>query len=199
MSMRFWDRVAGVYDLVIGLFFRKTNKAMLTWCLERASPGASVLELAAGTGAISAVLAPEAARYVATDYSDDMLKVMKGKLAGLDIEFCRHDLLEAWPEEGQFDMVVAANVLHLLDQPELALQHIRRALRPGGVVLAPTYCHGESKLSRRLSRWAKRLGFPVRRPMTAADLVHLFEEQGFTVKDCRVVPNWVPLALVEAV
>lgn len=41
--------------------------------------------------------------------------------------------------DGSFDKVVAANVIHLLDKPELALAELMRVCRKGGMVIIPTY------------------------------------------------------------
>ena len=43
-----------------------------------------------------------------------------------------------YPDE-RFDVVIAANVIHLLDEPEKALQELSRVCRPGGRIILPTY------------------------------------------------------------
>ena len=47
--------------------------------------------------------------------------------------------------DGGFDVVVAANVIHLLDEPYRALRELDRVCRPGGRIIIPTYMNGTDK------------------------------------------------------
>lgn len=43
---------------------------------------------------------------------------------------------------GSFEVVIAANVLHLLPEPDKALDEAARVLAPGGLLIVPTFTHG---------------------------------------------------------
>ena len=45
--------------------------------------------------------------------------------------------------DGQFDKVIAANVIHLLDEPFKALAELDRVCKPGGQIIIPTYINRE--------------------------------------------------------
>ena len=45
--------------------------------------------------------------------------------------------------DSSFDAVIAANVLHLLPQPERAVRELWRVAAPGGRLILPTYLQGK--------------------------------------------------------
>ena len=60
-----------------------------------------------------------------------------------------------------FDAVVISNALHIMPHPELALAEIKRVLKPGGILYAPTFVHGRGA-GFRLRAWLLTLaGFKV--------------------------------------
>jgi SAM-dependent methyltransferase len=117
-----------------------------------ARPGrVALLEIGAGTGGTSAsvlsALPADRTTYVYTDMSDLFLTQAQEKFAGhafvrysrLDIE---RDPSEQGYSTGSFDVIVAANVLHATRDLRKTLDHVRRLLAPGGVlVLSETTAH----------------------------------------------------------
>jgi ubiquinone/menaquinone biosynthesis C-methylase UbiE len=108
------------------------------------APIDSLLDLGTGTGWILQLLAPHYRRAVGVDASRDMLAVARANLdkAAIRKASVRHADILNLPLEGQdFDLVTIHQVLHFLDQPELAISEAARILRPGGrlviVDLAP--------------------------------------------------------------
>ncbi|RWX78504.1 methyltransferase domain-containing protein [Neorhizobium lilium] len=98
----------------------------------------SLLDLGTGTGWILQLLAPLYRRAIGVDASRDMLSVARSNLdkAGVVKASVRHGDILNLPLEGQdFDFVTIHQVLHFLDQPELAIGEAARVLRPGGRLL----------------------------------------------------------------
>ncbi|MFA6239911.1 MAG: SDR family NAD(P)-dependent oxidoreductase [Candidatus Hydrogenedentales bacterium] len=102
-----------------------------------------VLEIGAGTGGTTSYVAralPAACEYVFTDVSSMFLARAEKKFAGYP--FMRFEMLdiETDPvEQGfaphQFDIVVAANVLHATVDLSRTIAHARKLLAPGGLML----------------------------------------------------------------
>jgi len=92
-------------------------------------PGRRVLDLAAGTGKLTRLLAPSGAHIVAVE----PIAAMRDRLAALlpDVEV--HDgTAEDLPlADRSVDAVTVAQAFHWFD-PTLALAEVRRVLRPGG-------------------------------------------------------------------
>ena len=135
----FWDRNAKIYDR-----FMRGDAAAYDEMYARIRPtvrGKSVLELATGTGAIARHIADSASHVEATDASPDMIAQAKhvGECAG--VNFCVQDMFHLPYGNGSFDVVIVANALHIVPEPEKALIEIGRVLKPGGVLIAPTFTH----------------------------------------------------------
>lgn len=99
------------------------------------TPVDSMLDLGTGTGRILQLLSGVYRRAIGVDASRDMLAVARSNLdkAGVASASVRHGDILNLPLEGQdFDLIVIHQVLHFLDQPELALAEAARMLRPGG-------------------------------------------------------------------
>ena len=103
----------------------------------------NVLEIGAGIGNLTELLAPLASNYTATDTPGEHLIELRRRLASypnLRVEIC--DAAE--PDDyrsftGRFDSVVCLNVLEHISDDRSALQNIYSALRAGGraIVLVP--------------------------------------------------------------
>ncbi len=124
----FWDRVAWLYDLV-----ERSNRAVNAAAADRVAElvpaGARVLDCAAGTGEFSLTAAERAGSVLCTDLSLPMLERARKKAQkrGLtNISFAQRDITALPDRDGSFDAVIAANVLHLLPQPERAVRELWR-------------------------------------------------------------------------
>ena len=141
----FWDRVAGLYDLS-QRGNRTVNAAAAAQVAQLIPNRAKVLDCAAGTGLFSLAAAKRAGSVLCTDQSEAMLRQARKKAArkGLsNIGFARRDVTALPDPDGSFDVVIAANVLHLLDTPETAARELWRVTAPGGKLILPTYLQGK--------------------------------------------------------
>lgn len=145
VSRTFWDRVAGLYDLAEWTN-RRAYAAAAARAAELIPTGGRVLDCAAGTGAFSLAAARRAKSVLCTDQSEAMLERARKKAAKLglnNIAFARRDITTLPDPDGAFDAVIAANVLHLLPQPELAVRELWRVAAPGGRLILPTFLQGK--------------------------------------------------------
>jgi len=194
----FWERTAQRYDLSMRLLGGPLD-AMLPMVTDEVRGMDRVLELAAGTGLVTAAMAPAVGEVLATDYAEGMVAALDARVAmlGLDNVQTRQLDVYALVEDGVFDAVVAANVMHLLPDVDGAMATIRRALRPGGRLVVPTYCHDETVISRLVSRIMGLLGFPGRRRLTLDRLEALLAAHGFQVHKRALLPGLLPIGFVS--
>ena len=142
----FWDRVAWAYDLFAEGINRKADRALCAAVERLIAPSDAVLECACGTGLLTEVMEPRCRSLVATDFSEKMLKRAEKKCGGYgNVRFEQADILHLPYPDASFDVVVAANVIHLLDQPYQALRQLERVCRPGGRLIIPTYMNRTDK------------------------------------------------------
>ncbi len=194
----YWARHARRYDRAT-LALNRNFERMAREVAARVE-GLEVLELAAGTGLVTRELARTAKRVVATDLSEAMLAVLRGRLnaqGAANVEVRPADATALDFPDARFDAVVMANLLHLLPEPDLALREVHRVLRPGGLLLAPTFCHGETLAARTVSRLLGLSGFPIRRRFRAAELAELVGASGLDAALGATLPGWLPLGLAE--
>ena len=155
-------------------------------------PGLRVLDLGCGQGHVSQRLRDAGHRVVGVDIVE-----FDGVRERTD-EFVRADLSEGWPPvTGVFDVVLAADVIEHLAQPEELLERIGEHLAPGGEVIVsiPNFAHwyprirvatGRFDYDRRGILDRGHLRFFTRRSFTA-----MAERSGFAVGDVR--PVGIPL------
>ncbi len=94
------------------------------------APGDRVLELGCATGAMTEILASAGAWVTAVDRSRTYLDRLEERgLTGVQV--VEADVEDGLPG-GLFDHVVAANLIHELDDPQQFLVRCRKALAPGG-------------------------------------------------------------------
>lgn len=197
---RYWERHAENYDRSYGLLGRPFPRVLARVAEATVGLG-SVLEVAAGTGWVTPTLARSADRVVATDYSAAMIGRLRAKIAeaGATNVECVEANLYALPfASGAFDAVVAANVLHLVPDLERALTSLSAAVRPGGVVIVPTFCHDETLLARITSRVLSVTGFPGQRRFSLASLRRAVLRAGLSVHRAEVMSGIFPIGYIEA-
>jgi ubiquinone/menaquinone biosynthesis C-methylase UbiE len=146
-----WDRLR---DELFGPVFHL--QALLGLLDERTIVG----DLGAGTGAVSAALAPFVARVVAVDNSAAMLQAAKRRLHGVtNVELRRGDLEDLPIEDRSLDAATLILVLPYVAQPERALREAARVLKPGGrLLVADLLPHDREAYRQQMGHvW---LGFP---------------------------------------
>lgn len=198
----FWDRNAAKYDRVTTGMFGGPMSRVLQLTADRAAGAAEVLEVAAGTGLITAAIAPRVGHVVATDYAEGMLVQLRERMrtAGIaNVDAVRRDIYELGFPAARFDVVVAGNVLHLVPDLDRAIDALRYVLRPGGALIVPTFCHDETALAWLVSRLVlKPLGQPMHRRFTAASLRRALGARGLRVVRAETIPGIIPIAYVES-
>lgn len=141
----FWDRVADKYaqkavaneDVYQQKLAR--TRAFLT-------PASQVLEIGCGTGSTALTLAPHAGHIRALDLSKRMLEIAREKAQTQKIDnvvFEHSDVDQLKDLQESYDMVLAHNILHLLDDKDKTIQQIHHLLKPGGIFISSTACLGK--------------------------------------------------------
>ena len=125
----YYDAEAGVYDETRGGVERARAAAEAVTALVPA--GGRLLDVAGGTGIVSAELAACGFDVVVTDLSHGMLGVAAGRLPGREVVASADRLPVA---DASVDVVTVVWLLHLLPIPvaDRVLAESARVLRPGG-------------------------------------------------------------------
>jgi len=197
---RYWDRLARNYDRT-GVVWGRPFPHMLDLVEVEVRGLSNVLEVAAGTGLVTSRISRVATHVVATDYSPAMLELLRTRVRreGLaNVECLQRNIYDLGFAPHSFDAVVCANVLHLLPDLPGALASMRKVLKPGGVLVAPTFCHGQRLIARILSYLAVFTGFPVQRRFSGAALRGELEASGLVIRHDEMIDGLLPIAFLTA-
>lgn len=132
----FAGSIPGLYDRCLGPFLFEPYAADLAERAAALNPR-HILEVAAGTGIVTAALAralPEA-EIVATDLNPDMLRVAEAKTGLRRVTFAPADAQSLPFPDGGFDLVICQFGAMFFPDRVGAYREARRVLRPGGALL----------------------------------------------------------------
>ena len=195
-SKNFWDRIAERYaKKPVGDEAAYQKKLAVT--REYFRPDMGVLEIGCGTGSTAIAHAPYVAHIRATDISEKMVEIAKGKAAAARVQNVTFEALAAQDLDvarESVDAVLALSLLHLLEDKEAVIGRIHDMLRPGGLFVSNTVCLGDSmKWFRFVGPIGRWLGvFPLVRVFTRKELEESLASAGFEIEyewqpDKRVV------------
>ena len=194
----FWDRNAGRYDR----FMRKDGAAYdeMYALIQPIVRHKTVLELASGTGLIAKHIVNAAAHIEATDASAEMIAEAKRDNRSAKLHFSVQDMFRLPYAEESFDVVIVSNALHIVPQPEKALQETKRVLKDDGVLIAPTFTHAGNSFSGKVKAFFMKLaGFPLHSKWTSEEYLRFLSQNGWTVRKSAVLKASFPLTYAECV
>jgi 2-polyprenyl-3-methyl-5-hydroxy-6-metoxy-1,4-benzoquinol methylase len=190
---RFWDRRAAGYakkPVPDEDAYARTLDRVRAYL----APSTRALELGCGTGTTALRLAASASEILATDYSAEMVAIAtaKARACGVtNVRFRRCTLDDPALGSASFDVVIAMNLLHLLDDIPARLRRIHALVRPGGLFISKTPCIGDQGL-------LVRILIPVMRAAGLAPYVNFVTERslaadigrsGFRVQETGMYPE----------
>lgn len=188
-NKRFWDKIAKLYTLIhenANSLYYKNLTHLITPIITSSDV---VLEIGCGSGQLTQPLSPLAARWIATDFSDRMVAQTCKRVSNAANVTCRQeDATGLSFGDATFDVVVIANVLHIMPDPALALREIKRVLRPDGLLIAPTYIYDGNE-SRSCLRLLETIGFRTYNKWTAQEYETFVTTHGFTPKSTTIIPT----------
>jgi ubiquinone/menaquinone biosynthesis C-methylase UbiE len=194
--LTFWDFCAPFYDIAE----KANNKArngMFTLIKNLVPQNASVIEIAAGTGVISLYIADKAENVACTDVSSRMLAVAqkKAKKQGVaNITFQTANIFDLDFEDNAFDVVIASQVLHLLDEPEKAAAELRRISK--GSVIVPICLLKNISRSAKFKVWLFRVfGFAPKREFDADGYREFLTDIGLPPYCYEIADGEMPLVV----
>lgn len=140
-----------------------------------ATPGPVVLDVGAGSGTFSNLLAARGFDVTSTDVTEEALEVLHGRVSGMVM---RADATSLPFQPAAFDAVVLAEVLEHVEDDAAALSESARVMKPNGI-LAVTVPRNPAWFSRS-DRWAGHF-----RRYARETLVDRVEAAGFEVLTCK--------------
>ena len=189
----FWNTISGIYDFVENTFNGKVNRVIAQYVANLMTEDDNVLECACGTGMFSLPIARRCKSLTATDFADKMLRQAQNKCKDLpNIIFELADITRLNYNDECFDKVVAANVIHLLDNPSAAMSELMRVCKTGGLVIIPTYINESTKAASAAAKFFNILGANFKREFCRESYQNFFKEMGYNVSAYYVADGRMP-------
>lgn len=182
-----YDQLATQYDQRWSRYVSNTLSFLKTWA--QIAPTDRVLDVACGTGEFERLILKEnpAQPMVGVDVSDEMLTIARQKLQPYSNVRFQHASAAALPfPDASFDTVISANAFHYFDDPNVALQEMKRVLKPNGNLIILDWC--KDFLVCRICDWVLQRVDPVHQQCYAqAEFHQLLSCAGFCIQQSSTV------------
>lgn len=196
-NKNFWGKLAARYDRILS-GSGKLYRDILSNMKQTLNRNMTVLELACGTGLLSVKIVPTVKHLEATDFSEEMIAQAKKKVYSSKLHFSVQDATALPYAPQTFDAVIISNALHIMPEPQKALSEIKRVLRDGGILIAPTFTAAGSFGGRIKNRIMELSGFKVFHKWTPESYLAFLKENGFEIQKSEVLSGALTLTYAEA-
>jgi len=196
----FWDAFANRYNSFMK-YLKPAYTILIEYIKEELKPNFVILEVATGTGIIALEMASDVKRVYGIDISPEMINIATEKAfdRGIkNVEFSVQDAYKLNFKPNSFDVVITSNVLHVMIQPVRALSAIHYILKNEGILIAPTYCHGESIISKTISSIMSLFGYKSFYRWSIESFKNFIEENDYKIVKDIEIKGKIPLLFLVA-
>lgn len=198
MKKKIWDLYAPIYEKAMR-GDSKVYKFMYDR-IPKVIEGKDVLEIATGPGLLAKHVAYASNKMIATDYSDGMIAEARKGVCPDNLTFEVADATNLFFDDNSFDMVLIANALHIMPEPEKALKEIDRVLKDKGILIAPNFVnHKGGFISRIWSGILKIAGIKFEHQWSAEAYREFLENNGWKVINYKEMQARISMVYVECV
>lgn len=135
---------------------------------------------------------------VATDYSDGMIAEAKKGGNPENLHFEAADAMSLPYADNSFDVVLIANALHIVSDPQKVLSEIDRVLRTCGLLIAPNFVeHKGTLVSRIWSGILQIAGIRFAHQWSAQEYLGFLEKNGWQVNFSKEMTARITMMYAE--
>ena len=200
-SEKFWDKQAERFaqegdgdDVTLNTAVSLTQKYL--------KQSDVVLDFGCATGALTFTIAGQVQLVEGVDISSKMIALAQQKATErqlANVHFTQGTIVNMpYPDES-FDVVLAFNVLHLVEEAQSALRKMNQLLKPGGLFISATPCLGEKGglFTAVFSLMSKTGLAPQITKFKSAELQNLVRSNSFQIEEMKILaPEYAETLLV---
>jgi len=163
----------------------------------------TVLDYACGTGVVSYKIAADVKEVHAIDASAGMIDLAKekaGEREVANVHFARKTIFDEGVGRESYDVILAFNILHLLEDARKAVQRASELLKPGGLMVSVTPCLGEAGVVlRTLLPLVSKVGIlSYLRTFRISEVKDLMRDGEFQILESEIFEGTIPSCLLVA-
>jgi len=187
-SRNFWNKQARKFSVKESI----EMKVCIDKFKKHIRPHMYVLDFGCGTGVSTRAVAKMSNRVIGIDYSEKMIEIArKATIEESKINYLATTIYDKKLNDSEYDVVLALNVLHLVEDTELTIRRIHQLLKPDGLFISVTPCLGERNfVIKVLFKFLAKINLliPVN-PFSIIELEKLLSTPGFTVVELSNLNN----------
>ena len=197
----FWDWSAKRYDTAVHQ--DDDYRRAIERCVPHLSPDDTVLDFACGTGIFTFAIAPHVEKVHGIDASATMVDLARkraGDLGVTNVQLARKTIFDEELELASYDVVLAFNILHLVENPSGALERVSHLLKANGFLIASTPCLGSAGIAARLLLpLISKVGLlSYLRSFNVSDMGALVRRGGFAITESETIEGAIPSVFLVA-
>jgi 2-polyprenyl-3-methyl-5-hydroxy-6-metoxy-1,4-benzoquinol methylase len=181
---RVWDKLAIMFDRVAKRF-ENTHIKTVENTKKYLHPNAVILDYGCATGTVAIEIADKVKEVHGIDISSKMIDSAKRKANEYKIEnihFSQSSIFNEELSKGTFDVILALNILHFLEDIPKVIQRINELLKPGGVFISVVPYRKQWSLSSIfILSVSKLIGIPYMRFYKVSELEDVLTNVGFYI------------------
>jgi 2-polyprenyl-3-methyl-5-hydroxy-6-metoxy-1,4-benzoquinol methylase len=188
-SEKFWDKVSNLFNSSEKKIKQNSTSFKTIEATKKMLDSSDVvLDYGCGPGTITIEIAESVKTMHAIDISSGMIEVAKGTAAKRNIEnidFEHSNLFDEQYKKESFNVILAFNILHFIEDTPKVMLRLNDLLKPGGLFISATACLGERKtfLSMMMFFLTKIGVVPKMNFFKISELENLMTDGNFTLVD----------------
>ncbi len=188
-----WSKLAENFDDLQRYITGEATDTQIKKELETLKDLGDVLELACGIGNYTKNLSPQSKSILATDISEEMVRVAKEKLNSYaNIKVKKADCYKTGLKSRGYNTIFMANLIHVASEPEEVLKESYRLLKnKGRLVIVSFTADGMSFINKLIMiyRYLRAFGPPPKggTPFSLKTLTEAVNNNGFKVKEAKLL------------
>lgn len=204
---KYWSRFADDFEELNNYVVGKSDMDVILNKLSKQKDLKNILELGCGNGTYSKMLAKEADKLLATDFSEEMVNAAKTRLNSIsNIKVENANCFNPPYPDNNFDTVFMANLLHIIPEPEKAIAESKRVLKnQGGRIIVIDFTPEGMIFFNKLGlvyRYLKTYGKPPSKRqgqnLTVKKIREMLENTGFKIEETKLIGNKVKAVFIIA-
>jgi 2-polyprenyl-3-methyl-5-hydroxy-6-metoxy-1,4-benzoquinol methylase len=144
---KYWDKVSNKLEKRSEKF-DQTEIRTLENTIPYLNVGDIVLDYGCATGTMAIKVADKVKKIHGIDISRKMIDAAKAKVAKrkiINTDFTQSTIFDERYKSESFDVILALNILHFIEDTKKVMTRMNELLKPGGLIISVTPCLGEKK------------------------------------------------------